>query len=209
VNGQPKIIWHPEHATLMMQSNFLSQEYRPGFFQGLSQAQLLSRAAPVAVLFGVKSAVEHMLTKDTTKTPLVAISIIASAVGGGFLGALRALLPSSMHSSGSSIIGREMAGATLYFTTYAGVKNLFMLKKTDPKDDNSLNPLATMTAGAVAGLMYDGVRSSSQFTNLETPLTRVQTRSIMHFLMRSAPSHALLFLGYEATLRLFSSGKAC
>lgn len=198
VVGPPQVVVHPEYATLMMQQQSMlsAPQARPGFFQGLSHAQLASRAAPVAVLFGVKSSMEHLLTSDTNKAPPAAISILSAAAAGGFLGGLRSVIPSRLSSTGLSVMGREMTGATLYFTAYDGVKHILVNKQ----DRAALNPLATILAGALAGVVYDTVRYLGQYA-VDAPLAPTQSRSIATLVLRSAPSHALLFLGYESMLR--------
>jgi len=66
------------------------------------------------------------------------------------------------------------------------------------KDKDSFNPFATAAAGATAGVVYDAVRVCQ---------TTKPTQSLATIMLRSAPSHALLFLGYEATLRLVSTNR--
>lgn len=110
-------------------------------------------------------------------------------MAGGVLGSIRCLVPSTR----GSVVGREMAGATLYFTVYDAAKHLLANGQVD-----SFNPFVTATAGAAAGVVYDTVR----VCQISQP-----TRSLANIMVRSAPSHALLFLGYEATLRLVSSSR--
>ena len=193
--GQPRLVMNPEQASLMMMMMPETTATRPsasataassGMFQGVTKTQLASRAAPMALLFGVKSSVDHMLSSDAA--PPAAISILSSAVAGGVLGSIRSLVP----IAGSSAVGREVAGVTLYFTVYDATKHLLA------KDQESFNPFATAAAGAAAGVVYDAVRVC-QITK--------PTQSLANIMVRSAPSHALLFLGYEATLRLVSSGR--
>lgn len=212
VAGQPRIVM-TEYASPMLQHTTRSVTQQPGaspvggLFQGVSNAQLASRAAPFALLFGVKSAMEHLLC-DAKKSPPAAISILSSATAGCAMGGLRSIAAYRMKSAGSSIVGREVAGATLYFSLYDGVKYLLV----NEKERNALNPLATIVAGSLAGVVYDTVRAYGQqvtaiIGEAAVPLANAQTRSLASLAVRSAPSHALLFVGFEATLRLVSSSQ--
>mmetsp|Transcript_7497 Transcript_7497/g.14651 ORF Transcript_7497/g.14651 Transcript_7497/m.14651 type:complete len:347 (-) Transcript_7497:122-1162(-) len=182
---QPRLVMNPGQASLMMmmpETTAMKSSVPP--FPGVTKVQMAGRAAPMALLFGVKSSVEHLLSSDAA--PPSAISILSSAVAGGILGSFRSLVP----VAGSSAVGREVAGATLYFTVYDATKHMLV------KDQDSFNPFATAAAGASAGVVYDAVRVC-QITK--------PAQSLAAVMVRSAPSHALLFLGYEATLRLVSS----
>lgn len=235
VPGQPRVVVSDtslmlQHTTKRSAPQFLFQGSTTG---GLSNIQLASRAAPFALLFGVKSSMEHLLINNSSSSndhgkkitpPAAAISILASATAGSVLGGLRSVvnITSRPSMTGSSVVGREIAGATLYFTVYDSVRHVLVNgNKSSINNDQqqhqqlkgastALNPLATIAAGAVAGVLYDGIRICGQTAGKTSPSTlatsaAVPVPSFATVAIRAAPSHALLFLGYEATLRLVAA----
>ena len=192
---------NPEHAALTVQHTWrLVPQQGSSTLGTVSHAQLLSRAAPVALLFGTKTAAEHVVLQNDQATPPAAISILSAAAAGTVLGSLRCVFLSNP-AVAMTVVGREVAGATLYFSAYDGAR--YLLVRGGNMDHHALHPVATATAGALAGVVYDSVRVCRQLPlTAAATTTTTTTRSLADVVVRSAPSHALLFLGYEATRRL-------
>jgi hypothetical protein len=199
--SQPQLVLNPESASLMLVQrplHTISSTVRNVLSPSISVAQMASRAAPVALLFGTKSSVDQVLTSGSrTASPPAALAILSSATAGGVLGCLRSLVPGRLASSSSTVVGREVMGATLYFGAYDGLKHLLV----QPQHRAQWNPLVTAVAGSLAGVCYESVRLCNQQAALQQWAVP-QARSLATVATRAAPSHALLFLGYEGALRL-------
>jgi hypothetical protein len=166
----------------------------------VSTSQIAARALSTSFLFGTKALVEHSLSQPINDGISLA-SLVSSAVAGGTLGLSKTL-------TGSQVVwGREILGATMYFTSYETVKS--MLHTQQGSDHNAHQPvkIAIATAGAVAGILYETVRMyGATATSLRSlqPYAVPQVQSLASIALRAAPAHALLFLGYETTQSLLA-----
>jgi hypothetical protein len=161
-----------------------------------STSQIVACALSTSFLFGTKTLVEHTLLSKPINDGISLASVVSSGVAGGALGLSKTL-------TGSRIVwGREIFGATMYFTSYESVKSML---HTPQGRDNKTSKIAIATAGAVAGILYDTVRmygvTATSLRSLQ-PYAVPQTQSLVPIALRAAPAHALLFLGYETTLSL-------
>lgn len=190
-------------------------------WQGLSYAQLVRRAAPVALLFGVKSTVEQQILQSTATSTTGAISVLSAAVAGAVLGGCRSLV-TMKPSTSFATVGRHVAGATLYFSTYEGIqyacRRHALLRNSSSSSSESTtsswNPWTTITAGALAGVVYEsillcGSHVLAQHQPVATTAAAPHRLLATAVVVRAAPSHALLFLGYEATRQLVSAKYVC
>jgi hypothetical protein len=166
----------------------------------VSTSQIAARALSASFLFGTKALVEHSLGKPINDGISLA-SVVSSGVAGGALGLSKIL-------TGSQVVwGREIFGATVYFTSYETVKS--MLHTPQDSGDRAHEPgkIAIATAGAVAGILYETVRiygvTATSLRSLQ-PYAVPQAQSLASIALRAAPAHALLFLGYETTLSLLA-----
>jgi hypothetical protein len=162
----------------------------------VSTTQIAARALSTSFLFGTKTLVEHSLVGKPINDGISLASVVSSGVAGGALGLSKTL-------TGSRIVwGREIFGATLYFTSYETVKSML---HTPQGRDNKTSKIAIATAGAVAGILYETVRmygvTTTSLRSLQ-PFAVPQAQSLSSIALRAAPAHALLFLGYETMLSL-------
>jgi hypothetical protein len=161
----------------------------------VSTSQIAARALSTSFLFGTKALVERSLGLPINDGISLA-SVVSSGVAGGALGLSKTM-------TGSRVVwGREILGATMYFTSYESVKSML---RTPQGSDKKTSKIAIATAGAVAGILYETVRvygvTATSLRSLQ-PFAASQAQSLASIALRAAPAHALLFLGYETTLSL-------
>jgi hypothetical protein len=165
----------------------------------VSKSQIATRALSTSFLFGTKALVERSLGLPINDGISLA-SVVSSGVAGGAVGLFKTM-------TGSRVVwGREILGATMYFTSYESVKS--MLRTPIPQgSDKKTSKIAIATAGAVAGILYETVRiygvTATSLRSLQ-PYAVPQAQSLVPIALRAAPAHALLFLGYETTLSLLT-----
>jgi hypothetical protein len=167
----------------------------------VSTSQIAARALSASFLFGTKTLVEHSLGKPINDG-ISPASVVSSGVAGGALGLSKIL-------TGSRVVwGREILGATMYFTSYETVKSiLHSPQSSDNNKTDQSGKIAIATAGAVAGIIYETVRryggTATSLRSLQ-PYAVPQVQRFASIALRAAPAHALLFLGYETTLSLIA-----
>lgn len=164
----------------------------------VSTSQIAARALSASFLFGTKALVEHSLGKPINDGISLS-SVVSSGAAGGALGLAKTL-------TGSQVVwGREILGATMYFTSYETIKSMLHTPQDNTKTYQQPGKIAIATAGAVAGILYESVRmygvAATSLRSLQ-PFAVPQAHSLASIALRAAPAHALLFLGYETTLNL-------
>jgi hypothetical protein len=188
--------------------------------RGVAITAIASAAASMALMFGTKSVVSQRLGYSTTFS-----SVASSACAGATMATVYAPLQavrshlalqrqfgvlhsqtqlqgaiSLFRSQGASaffhrapaVYGREVVGVTLLFGSYETMKEWL-----DPESN-----MVTAMAGLLAGSLYSGFAHAVDSAALE-PHLRVG-RSLLLTLVRAAPFHAVLFLGYESTVAYLS-----
>jgi hypothetical protein len=167
---------------------------------------ILRYGMSTGALFAFKAVMEHTLGGNSATGGMSYVSLASSGVAGAALGVVR-------HGGrmNPSMLGREAGAAAVYFTTYEGVKSLI-----SNRNDETASHLVVATAGGLAGIFYEGLltvtntaffknQSVSRMAIMATPFNAASSttmRAPISSLWRAAPAHALLFLGYEATLHL-------
>lgn len=157
--------------------------------------RIATRALSTSFLFGSKILVEQSLGARGDGASMA--TVVSSGVAGGVLGLSKFL-------TGSRIIwASEIVGATMYFTSYETIKSL--LSRQEGNKTLEPSKFAIATAGAIAGVLYESVRMYGA-TAVRSRLSSVpQSQSLLSTtVLRAAPAHALLFVGYEATLGLLA-----
>lgn len=165
---------------------------RPVFFSVLGQSrspvsQISLAASTTSLLFGTKVYLDHQ-----QQVPTLFSSIIAGAASGTILGVASLFSPQPAVSSFSSTIARHAIAATCYFGAYDFAISLAPSTTSDGKHSTA----SIMTCGALAGCVHSTVHmvaSSSTGIVEQSMLVRWMATSL-----RAAPTHALVFWGYES-----------
>jgi hypothetical protein len=154
-------------------------------------ALILLAASTTSLLFGTKVLTTQYLSLNGDAN--TATSILSSALAGGVAGMAtlatavqrtRAVPPpwtSTTHISPSSLLGRHVVAATLYFATF----DAFCYSIDSNNTESSSTP-RIIAAGAAAGAVQASILHSSQ-GSLHMAKTAV----------RAVPIHALVFSAYE------------
>jgi hypothetical protein len=160
-------------------------------------------ASTISLMFGTKVVAVEYLSQSSGNSGDPATSIISSALAGSLTGIvrlgcisaqtnLRQSLPSILKmtphtisvSSPMPLLGRHVAGATLYFATYdilaSDCSTATTIEKTTPR---------ILVAGATAGMVHALMLQSTSNTSIIRLLPAV---------VRAAPIHALVFYTYES-----------
>ncbi|KAL7571975.1 hypothetical protein ACA910_001634 [Epithemia clementina (nom. ined.)] len=178
---------------------------------------------PFFVLFGSQALVERRLLAleyggNTSTASPNAISI-ASLTASGVAGATVGLLQRGRRA----MIGTEVIASIVYFGSYRLLKTAIHGNSGDKNDNSNKGEdsvIAIGIAGAMAGTLSELVRglgatsssSASRFllmAGADATVSPFAQRIIVHqslksLVIRAAPAHALLFLGYEAALGMMS-----
>ena len=188
---------------------------------------------PCVVLFGTQAWVERRLTAaattadyngaSTAKTikagPFSLPSLTASGIAGAMVGVVRGR---------TAMIGSESIAAILYFGSYRLLKTAFssgnsIEDKSNSKGDGDGgidNLIVIGAAGACAGTLSEifrvfgttsSVSSSRRFlltavseAGSTSPFVQTAMQcSMRSLILRAAPAHAILFLGYETAASMF------
>jgi hypothetical protein len=197
--GQISAVFHRDAATMtFLQRHVASPPSMIPSFQ-VSASQIAARAMATSFLFGTKALVERGLGKSTSDG-ISLVSVVSSCAAGGALGLSQTL-------TGTRVVwGREILGATVYFTSYETIKSVFSTPQASENKTYEPSKIAIAIAGAIAGICYETVRIfgvTSPVRSLQ-PYSVTQAQSLASIALRAAPAHALLFLGYEATLSLLA-----
>ena len=123
---------------------------------------VVQRAASMSFLFGTKAVVQNRLPEE--------LSMLGSVAAASLWGSLQ-------WTMSRQPLGRPIAAATLYFVSYDTLKTMTSEKSA----------LSTAVAGALAGTVFEGIRTTSVWG---IPCWRSA--------VRTAPLHAMLFVTYEA-----------
>jgi hypothetical protein len=171
-------------------------------------APIATAAAAAALLFGTKSLIANLLgdnLSDPFSMGFVVSSAASGAVAGTMCGAVKAVQShatlvgphhklsfsegtASLFRSRASlgrtmlpVLGQHMVGATLFFSSYQALKSNLTWGSEEPP-----SCLAIGLSGAFAGAVYRGLTSGG----------------MLPVILRAMPQNAILFLGYEAALKL-------
>lgn len=215
------------HDILAMQQHEVFPNIKAATYFGFPQQRFSawrnasSLAVSTALLFGSKA----FMTNKLGDTSSLASSAFAGAVLAtvniprqavhSYLAVLRqsknVAAPASFTSAAASLVrnqglgaltrgasvvyGREIAGATLYFGSYEAIKTAMASHETQGASSASV-----ALSGAVAGVLYRGVTHTVDSV-FQPGLT---ARGFLPTVLRAAPIHAVLFLGYETGLSMLS-----
>ena len=141
--------------------------------------QIALAAFSTSLLFGTKIYLDEQLPQQSPA--------FSSSCAGAAVGALQVVrTPLSMIYAQYFVLGRHILAANLYFAAYEGFKNY-----GDNKSD--VSRLRIATAGALAGCVQ-----ATFFTMIATVGVNGNMWQCLPALVRAAPTHALIFSGYEA-----------
>jgi hypothetical protein len=177
-----------------------------------SKAQLVTGASAAALLFGVKVLTEQCLTNGRQEEDrhFFSLSALTSSAVAGMAVALGSLFqpcepqflrnPASLpritaissHLMQQSMLLRHILGATIYFSSYDLAKS-FLSTSTTKESAGRANSVTVGLSGALAGAIYQG----ALVCNTSSMIAPTANRRLVPSMLRAAPAHALLFVGYE------------
>ncbi|KAG7360444.1 hypothetical protein IV203_035543 [Nitzschia inconspicua] len=157
---------------------------------------ILISASTTSLLFGTKVAVTQYLSPNGGNEDMIT-ALSSSAMAGGVTGMIRLATNPSQRpaaasnipnlwmpttaTTSSSLVGRHVLAATLYFSTYD------TLSQTSDENKNAVSTPRILAAGAVAGMVQATVFQASQ-----------GSLYVAKMALRSAPLHAMIFYAYES-----------
>jgi hypothetical protein len=202
------------------QSHHANNAFQFSAPRGVTMTTLAAASASTALMFGTKAVVSQRLGDSTPFSSAVSSACAGATIATVYtplqavrshlalqrqFGVLRSQTPlqgaiSLVRSQGASaffrraptVYGREVVGVTLLFGSYETMKQWLA-----PESN-----MVTVMSGLVGGSLYSGFAYAVDSATLE-PQLRVG-RSLLPTLVRAAPFHAVLFLGYEGTLAYLS-----
>jgi len=129
--------------------------------------------------------------------------VLVSLLASGTAGALHAVSRSCMGET--IVLGREVMATTAYFSAYEITRGLFQgdashsSDATQKKTWRNYNPFVIAMAGGAAGTASVLVRGVEQtvVSGGIIPRSLMASQTLGYSILRAAPYHALLFLGYE------------
>jgi len=167
---------------------------------------VLPGAVHMSLLFTMKEVIAgHLELQELSPSyqPVTMTTLVSSTIAGAFVSVVRALQPpqdSFLTASLSPSRGRQVLGATAYFTTYEALKAMLNPLPAHSGETRQQTPWTTIAlAGAVAGSVYESILLQSRSVGITSRWSQV--------VCRAAPTHALMFLGYEATRDVLTTAR--
>ncbi|CAB9529205.1 expressed unknown protein [Seminavis robusta] len=183
-----------------------------------TKSQLVAGASTASLLFGTKALADEFLARRGDTEEAVKFSPVSSAVAGAAVAAISLIEPTeakllrnpmSTPTQGvanrlmqQNLLPRHILGATIYFSSYEMMKSILASNasnvidaKNGSSNSNSPSIITVALSGAIAGALYQGTLLYNTST-LALPMQQQQAR-LAPYMIRAAPAHALLFIGYE------------